>query len=83
MVDDQGCRKSHNMVDCLLLKRDRLSLSQKDSLSHDHFWSEATLNSWFMTTKYWQAFTPSGTCVCRNELFCLSIVVSLFSSSGR
>ena len=40
MVDDQGCRKSHNMVDCLLLKRDRSSLSQKDSLSHDHFWSK-------------------------------------------
>ena len=44
MVDDQGCRKSHNMVDCLL-KRDRSSLSQKASLSHNHFWSEATLNS--------------------------------------
>ena len=44
MVDDQGCRKSHNMVDCLLLKRERSSLSQKASLSHNHFWSEATLN---------------------------------------
>lgn len=66
MVDDQGCRESHNMVDCFLLKRDKSSLSQ----IHD-------------STKYWQAFTPSGTCVCRQELFCLSTVVSLFSSSGR
>lgn len=47
MVDDQGCRESHNMVDCFLLKRDKSSLSQ----IHD-------------STKYWQAFTPSGTCVC-------------------
>lgn len=45
MVDDQGCRTSHSMVDCLLLKRDKSSLSQKHSLSHNHFWSEATLNS--------------------------------------
>lgn len=47
MVDDQGCRKSQNMVDYFLLKRDKSSLSQ----IHD-------------STKYWQAFTPSGARVC-------------------